>query len=97
MDYNDYLLTFKLFILITNAFFSEFTFGNALEDQQLGCLWQQDYLLTVSLSGQINYLDINNPSCPKRIVKVSELAYIKKIAEQKHKLQKFLQNSFVLF
>ena len=53
--------------------FSEFTFGDALEDQQLGCLWQGDHLLTVSLSGNINFLDTNNPSCPKRIIKVIAL------------------------
>ena len=46
--------------------------GNELEDQQLGCLWQGDYLLSVSLSGYINYLDKNNPSAPIRVIKVSE-------------------------
>lgn len=57
-------------VLKTLIIFSEFTFGSAIEDQQLGCLWQGDYLLTVSLSGNINYLDTNNPTCPKRILKV---------------------------
>ena len=47
-----------------------FTFGDTVDDQQLGCLWQGDYLLTVSLSGNINYLDTNNPSSPMRIIKV---------------------------
>ena len=45
-----------------------FTFGDALEDQQVGSLWQGEHLLTVSLSGHINYLDINNPSTPLRIL-----------------------------
>ena len=46
--------------------------GNELEDQQLGCLWQGDYMLSVSLSGHINYLDKNNPTTPLRVVKVSD-------------------------
>lgn len=36
---------------------------------QVSCLWQGQYLLSVSLSGFINYLDVNNPSKPLRIVK----------------------------
>lgn len=36
---------------------------------QVSCLWQNQYLLSVSLSGFINYLDINNPSKPIRIIK----------------------------
>lgn len=44
--------------------------GNAVEDQQLGCLWQGTNLLSISLSGFINYLDVNNPSTPLRVVKV---------------------------
>lgn len=36
---------------------------------QVSCLWQNQYLLSVSLSGFINYLDVNNPSKPIRILK----------------------------
>ena len=42
--------------------------GNAVEDQQLSCLWQGDYLLSVSLGGYINYLDKNNPNKPLRVL-----------------------------
>ena len=38
-------------------------------DQQVGCLCQGNYYLSVSLSGFINYLDINNPNKPLRVVK----------------------------
>ena len=38
-------------------------------DQQVSCLWQNQYLLSVSLSGFINYLDVNNPNKPLRVVK----------------------------
>jgi WD40 repeat protein len=46
-----------------------FTFGDQLEDQQLGCLWQGDELLSINLGGDINYLDQANPSKPKRVLK----------------------------
>ncbi|KII69623.1 WD repeat-containing protein 1 [Thelohanellus kitauei] len=32
-----------------------------LEDQQLGCLWVKDHLISVSLSGRINFLDPEHP------------------------------------
>ena len=45
-----------------------FVMGNAVEDQQLGCLWSGEYLISVSLSGFINYLDPRSPSKPSRVV-----------------------------
>ena len=50
--------------------FREFTFGSDVLHQQLACLWMGDYLLTIELSGYINYLDRDNPSKPKKILKV---------------------------
>jgi len=48
-----------------------FTFSDnpQLEHQQLGCLWQGDDLLSVSLGGEVTHLDINNPSQPKRVIR----------------------------
>lgn len=60
--------TAKIWDITAEKASTEFTFGNAIDDQQLGCLWQGDYLLTVSLSACINYLDVNNPSRPRRIL-----------------------------
>lgn len=37
---------------------------------QVSCLWQGKHLLSVSLSGFINYLDVDNPQKPIRIIKV---------------------------
>ena len=45
--------------------------GSQVEDQQVSCLWQGEHLLSVSLSGFINYLDVNNPSQPLRVLKAS--------------------------
>ena len=46
--------------------------GKDINDMQLGCLWSKDNIITVSLSGFINYLDRNNPSQPRKILKVGE-------------------------
>ena len=45
---------------LSELFFSEFVMGKAVEDMQVGCLWQGDFILSVSVSGHINYLDRNN-------------------------------------
>lgn len=44
--------------------------GSTVNDMQLGCLWQGDYILTVSFSGNVNYLDRANPSSPSRVIMV---------------------------
>ncbi len=59
----------KLWDADTKQLITKFELGTAIEDQQLSCLWQGEYMLTVSLSGYINYLDKNNPSTPARIIK----------------------------
>ncbi|XP_076372286.1 actin-interacting protein 1 flr [Tachypleus tridentatus] len=61
--------TCRLWDAGTMSLVSEFTFGKDILDQQVSCLWQGNYLLSVSLSGFINYLDINNPCKPLRIIK----------------------------
>ncbi|CAG5024826.1 unnamed protein product [Parnassius apollo] len=45
-----------------------FNMGNAVENQQVSCLWQGKHLLSVSLSGVINYLDVDNPDKPLRVL-----------------------------
>ena len=54
----------------------EFTFDDSIEHQQLACLWMGDHLLTVELSGYINYLDKENPSQPKKVLKVGTQLHI---------------------
>ena len=43
--------------------------GDTVDDQQLGCLWSGDHLVSVSLSGNINYLDPEAPAKPKKVIR----------------------------
>ncbi|KAK2705767.1 actin-interacting protein 1-like isoform X2 [Artemia franciscana] len=61
--------TCKLWNVEDRTMVSEFVMGTTIEDQQVSCLWQGQHLLSVSLSGFINYLDVNNPEKPLRVVK----------------------------
>ncbi|XP_065185680.1 WD repeat-containing protein 1-like [Sycon ciliatum] len=49
--------TCKIWDVESRSVVNTFEIGKNVDDQQLGCLWQGDYLLSVSLSGVINYLD----------------------------------------
>uniref|UniRef100_A0A3P9KJ77 WD repeat domain 1 n=1 Tax=Oryzias latipes TaxID=8090 RepID=A0A3P9KJ77_ORYLA len=61
--------TVKLWDVGAGTAVTTFNLGSDVTDQQLGCLWQKDHLLSISLSGYINYLDKNNPNRPIRTVK----------------------------
>ena len=61
--------TCKLWDVASSSLVTEFVLGNDVPDQQVSCLWQEPYLLSVSLSGFINYLDKNNPGKPLRVIK----------------------------
>ncbi|KAK4313062.1 hypothetical protein Pmani_015581 [Petrolisthes manimaculis] len=61
--------TCKVWDIDSGDMVTEFPMGNELEDQQMSCIWVGNYLLSVSLSGFINYLDLDNPSKPKKIIK----------------------------
>lgn len=60
--------TAKIFDIETHKQTTVFEMGGDLLDQQVSCLWQNNHLLTVSLSGFINYLDEKNPSKPIRVL-----------------------------
>jgi WD repeat-containing protein 1 (actin-interacting protein 1) len=49
--------TAKLWDVDEKRLVREFKFGDALDEQQVGCLWQGKHALTVALSGKINYLN----------------------------------------
>nr|XP_020670340.1 WD repeat-containing protein 1 isoform X2 [Pogona vitticeps] len=61
--------TAKTWDVAANSVVNTFNMGSSVLDQQLGCLWQKHHLLTLSLSGYINYLDENNPNKPLRVIK----------------------------
>lgn len=61
--------TCRLWDVSTRELIVEFPMGTTVDDQQVSCLWQGEHLLSVSLSGFINYLDPSNPSTPLRIIK----------------------------
>ncbi|CAG2103275.1 unnamed protein product [Medioppia subpectinata] len=61
--------TCKLWDANTLQCVTVFQMGSDVLDQQVSCLWQNQYMLSVSLSGFINYLDVNNPNKPLRVVK----------------------------
>lgn len=59
----------KIWDAATGSLVAECSFGGTIDDMQVGCLWQGPHILSVSLSGFINYLDRNNMSVPKYIIK----------------------------
>ncbi|KAH8397189.1 hypothetical protein KR215_010295 [Drosophila sulfurigaster] len=61
--------TCRLWQVDTRELVTEFVMGTNLDDQQVSCLWQGEHLITVSLSGVITYLNVEDPSKPLRVVK----------------------------
>ena len=60
--------TVKIWDVETQKSVSTHTMGKDTDDQQVGCLWQNNHLLSVSLSGLINYVDRNNSDKPLRVI-----------------------------
>lgn len=61
--------TCRLWNVETRELIVEFPMGTTVDDQQVSCLWQGEHILSVSLSGFINYLDPANPTKPLRVIK----------------------------
>eukprot|EP01092_Planopodium_desertum_P004642 TRINITY_DN2001_c1_g2_i1.p1 TRINITY_DN2001_c1_g2~~TRINITY_DN2001_c1_g2_i1.p1 ORF type:complete len:602 (-),score=110.03 TRINITY_DN2001_c1_g2_i1:51-1856(-) len=60
--------TCKIWDIATGKCVSTFNMGKEVDDQQVGCLWQGEHLLTVSLNGVITYLDSKNPAKHIRVL-----------------------------
>lgn len=60
--------TCALWDVETRQLVTQFVIGPNVEDQQVACLWQGKHLISVSLSGVINYLDVNDASRPSRVL-----------------------------
>ncbi|XP_038071398.1 WD repeat-containing protein 1-A-like [Patiria miniata] len=61
--------TVKMWDVETRQLITTFNMGTAYVDQQVAVLWQEDYILSLSLRNDIYYLDRNNPDTPLRIIK----------------------------
>lgn len=57
---------------------TKFTFADKpqVKDMQVAVAWCKDHLISLSLSGDINYLDVNNPSQPKQIVQAHQVSIL---------------------
>jgi len=60
--------TCKIWDVATGQVITTFNFGKGVDDQQLGSLWQGNYLLSVNLAGHISYLDPASGK-PSRVLK----------------------------
>jgi WD40 repeat protein len=60
--------TCKVWNMDTYQVEKTFTMGNDVNDQQLGCLWQGSDLISISLRGDIIFLDEANPAKPKKVL-----------------------------
>eukprot|EP01090_Pellita_catalonica_P003495 TRINITY_DN13168_c0_g1_i1.p1 TRINITY_DN13168_c0_g1~~TRINITY_DN13168_c0_g1_i1.p1 ORF type:complete len:658 (-),score=131.48 TRINITY_DN13168_c0_g1_i1:88-2061(-) len=49
--------TSKIWDVNSGKVVTSFAFGNTVDDQQLGCVWQGEFLVSLSLGGQLKYLD----------------------------------------
>ena len=52
-----------------NKCVTTFTAGTTVEDQQIGCIWVGDSIVSTSLSGFINFWDEGNAGAPASIIK----------------------------
>ncbi|XP_018025987.1 actin-interacting protein 1-like isoform X2 [Hyalella azteca] len=62
--------TCKIWKVETGELLAEYNMGSQVEDQQMSCIWTPaNHLLSLSLSGFINYLNPDQPGAPEKIVK----------------------------
>ncbi len=59
----------KIWNVAEQTMLREFKFGNQVEDQQIGCLWQGNHLLSVALTGNISYLNFNDSTTDQPILR----------------------------
>lgn len=61
--------TAKIWEVASRQLVQEFVMGTAVEDMLVGCLWQGESIIVVSVSGHISYLDRQNPGKPWKVAK----------------------------
>uniref|UniRef100_A0A1I8IDN5 Actin-interacting protein 1 n=1 Tax=Macrostomum lignano TaxID=282301 RepID=A0A1I8IDN5_9PLAT len=60
--------TARLWNVQDKSLIGEWSFGNTINDMQVSCLWCNDYVITVSLDGSLNFLDLANPGKPTEVI-----------------------------
>ncbi|TMW55592.1 hypothetical protein Poli38472_010474 [Pythium oligandrum] len=70
--------TVLLWDVATRSVVTKFTFGDKpqIKDMQVAVAWKDDYLISLSLSGDLNYLDISNPAQPKKVVQGNQVSVL---------------------
>ncbi|DAZ99084.1 TPA: hypothetical protein N0F65_008389 [Lagenidium giganteum] len=70
--------TVLLWDVETKSVVKKFTFSvkPEVKDMQVAVAWSQNYMISLSLSGDLNYLDIDNPSKPKKIVQAHQVSIL---------------------
>lgn len=58
----------KIWNAETREMVVKFVMGKDILDQQIGCVWAGNTLITVSLSGNLTYLDRNDPEHPLKVI-----------------------------
>lgn len=61
--------TAKIWNVAEKTCMRTYKFGDQVDEQQVGCLWQNEHILTVALSGNISYLNFNEDNALLRTVK----------------------------
>ena len=77
-------MTTKIWDVATSTVVTNFKFSDRPnpEHQQVGSLWQGEYLISLALSGDISYLDPRSGDKPTRVIRVLYQSYIGK--QQRH-------------
>ncbi|KAJ0410156.1 hypothetical protein ATCC90586_008434 [Pythium insidiosum] len=68
--------TVLLWDVATRSVVKTFTFSSSpqIKDMQVAVVWKNEHLVSLSLSGDLNYLDLENPSKPKKIVQAHQVS-----------------------
>ncbi|GLD96615.1 hypothetical protein PINS_up005298 [Pythium insidiosum] len=68
--------TVLLWDVATRSVLKTFTFSSSpqIKDMQVAVVWKNEHLVSLSLSGDLNYLDLENPSKPKKIVQAHQVS-----------------------
>lgn len=61
--------TAKIWEVSSKQLTQEFVMGNAVEDMLVGCAWQGETIIVVSVAGHISYLDRQQPGKPWKVIK----------------------------